>query len=428
MNSRHQRAKLLLIFTGVTALAGTISYWTSPVPAPSPVRVPTSQPVTPKVGHSPIAEALLASNARYAFTDGVARRGFSTIHRLDVGTASRVEHALHKAADRTGLPVSYLAGFVLQESTGDPRAEFRNPTKWEAAQDDRERFATTDHGLVQISGRNLLEKFPMLTLGELKAKAEDVEFAVDFLADYVVADLDWISSLNLEALDDIDKTVMVKAANSYWLAALAYNRGRPGALKSLSNPRGCKHADLVIEAWARVDAKTAFESPESIRAPIFAAAPEDDPRRLAMGDIGLGVEALQRLLNDRLAPGPPLKVDGNFGPATRDALIRFQKSRVLEPTGATDTRTWEALMGLGMKLASEGPSPLVMGDAGPQVQALQRQLNDRVTPSPALKADGKFGAATRDALIRFQRSQGIAPTGAADTATYEALNSRDETE
>ena len=142
-----------------------------------------------QVAGSPIAATLLESNSRYRFTDGVSRRGLSTIHRLDLATTRRVEIALRRAADRTKLPVNYLAAYVVQESTGDPRAEFRNSAQWDAAKDDRERFAATDHGLVQISGRNLLRQFPALSPVALKSKADEIDFAVDYLADYVVEDL-----------------------------------------------------------------------------------------------------------------------------------------------------------------------------------------------------------------------------------------------
>jgi peptidoglycan hydrolase-like protein with peptidoglycan-binding domain len=369
---------------------------------------------------SSIAAAFIASNSGYKFTDGVSRRGWSMIHRLSPETALRVEEALRRAAGRTGLPVNYLAAYVLQESTGDPKAEYRNPTLWDAAKDERAKFAATDHGLVQISGRNLLDRFPTLTLGELKAKAEGIDFAADFLADYVVDDLRWASGQNVDAIEGIDKNVVAKAKNPYWLAALSYNRGRPGAISALSNRGACRHADLVISAWARIDARIESGPTAEVRAPVFPAEPESDPRRLAVGDIGPGVEALQRLLNDRLAANPPLATDGIFGPATRDALIRFQRFRNLEPTGAADTKTWDALMDLtGVPGA---PKPLAMGDKGPRVETLQQLLNVRLSPNPSLATDGNFGPATRDALIRFQRAHRIAPTGAADAATWEALN------
>lgn len=68
-----------------------------------------------------------------------------------------------------------------------------------------------------------------------------------------------------------------------------------------------------------------------------AAAP------LAMGAAGPAVQRLQETLNKHLAPAPPIAVDGEFGPQTRDAVLRFQKSRQLAPTGVVDDATRKAL-------------------------------------------------------------------------------------
>lgn len=69
----------------------------------------------------------------------------------------------------------------------------------------------------------------------------------------------------------------------------------------------------------------------------------------------------------------------------------------------------------------KSPPTLKAGDTGPAVDGLQRALNARLTPSPDLSVDGDFGDGTRAALIRFQRSKGLAPSGVADAATREAL-------
>jgi D-alanyl-D-alanine carboxypeptidase (penicillin-binding protein 5/6) len=65
--------------------------------------------------------------------------------------------------------------------------------------------------------------------------------------------------------------------------------------------------------------------------------------QLATGASGWLVEALQRTLNERLAPSPNLTVDGEFGPATREAVIALQKKHDIEPAGVVDGATWKAL-------------------------------------------------------------------------------------
>lgn len=61
------------------------------------------------------------------------------------------------------------------------------------------------------------------------------------------------------------------------------------------------------------------------------------------------------------------------------------------------------------------------GDSGAEVEAIQRSLNARLDPSPGLDVDGDFGAATREAVIRFQRSKGIQTSGTVDARTREVL-------
>ena len=70
---------------------------------------------------------------------------------------------------------------------------------------------------------------------------------------------------------------------------------------------------------------------------------------------------------------------------------------------------------------AKAEATLRTGDHGPAVEDLQRRLNARLDPSPALDVDGDYGAATRGAVLRFQRANGLGPTGVADAATRRAL-------
>jgi len=299
-------------------------------------------PGNPRIPGRPITAALLAANSRYKFHDAVYRRGTSIIHRLDETTAHRIEDGLYRVALHRGLPAFYLAAFVLTESTGDPRAEYRNPASWEAARDDRQRVAATDYGLVQISGRNLLEMAPNDSLAALVARAQDIDFSLNYLADYLARDLEWAQGLHIDKIEHLVPAIRQRAQNPFWLAALAYNRGRAGALAALDNTRACRHAERVITAWEEIEARASSPPNQVARAPRFPDG-LDFTGPLMTGDIGPRVEALQRLLNERTTPPARLTVDGNFGPATRDALLRFQNAHGLAPTGAADAPTWAAL-------------------------------------------------------------------------------------
>ena len=73
------------------------------------------------------------------------------------------------------------------------------------------------------------------------------------------------------------------------------------------------------------------------------------------------------------------------------------------------------------KAATSTETTLRVGDTGPAVEGLQRLLNARLAPSPELDVDGDFGEATRAAVGRFQRANGLTPTGVADPSTRKAL-------
>jgi Putative peptidoglycan binding domain/N-acetylmuramoyl-L-alanine amidase len=59
---------------------------------------------------------------------------------------------------------------------------------------------------------------------------------------------------------------------------------------------------------------------------------------------GAFVAMIQKRLNEWTVAKPPLKVDGDFGTKTRDAVAAFQRKRGIAPvTGAVGPRTWYAL-------------------------------------------------------------------------------------
>ena len=71
-----------------------------------------------------------------------------------------------------------------------------------------------------------------------------------------------------------------------------------------------------------------------------SAKPSTD---LQVGAFGEMVETLQRTLNERLSPSPNLSIDGDFGPATKKSLVRFQQANHLEPNGIVTKDVWKAL-------------------------------------------------------------------------------------
>jgi D-alanyl-D-alanine carboxypeptidase (penicillin-binding protein 5/6) len=88
--------------------------------------------------------------------------------------------------------------------------------------------------------------------------------------------------------------------------------------------------------------------------PAGPAAASAAPKELKAGASGELVEALQRTLNNRLDPSPELNVDGDFGPVTEAAVVRFQREHKLAANGIVERETWQAL---GPLLTQEKPVP-----------------------------------------------------------------------
>jgi D-alanyl-D-alanine carboxypeptidase (penicillin-binding protein 5/6) len=112
---------------------------------------------------------------------------------------------------------------------------------------------------------------------------------------------------------------------------------------------------------------------------------------LQIGARGKMVEYLQRTLNDRLDPSPDLGIDGDFGPATKAAVVRFQDAEKIEADGVVDGKTWKAL---GTLITADTPV------AAPEVvnnESLDVSPADSLSGTPFVTcqawavADGKSG-------------------------------------
>ncbi len=116
-----------------------------------------------------------------------------------------------------------------------------------------------------------------------------------------------------------------------------------------------------------------------------------------------------------------------FGPATRAALIKFQTAKKIPTTGVLDLATRTALNEFNMPITPEANTlvnatggyafvrNLMVNSRDSDVIKLQQILNakgyiiaTRGAGSPGLESN-YFGPATRAALARFQRDNGISP-------------------
>lgn len=143
---------------------------------------------------------------------------------------------------------------------------------------------------------------------------------------------------------------------------------------------------------------------------------------LRYGAVGGQVAALQADLAALGIPAGPL--DGDFGPLTRAAVLRLQASSGIAVDGIVGPVTWGVIdqritRDYRVENGALGQVVLQPGDAGSAVLALQEALSQAgLNPGPL---NGVFLAATGQALMDFQRQQGLPVTEELDSATLAAL-------
>nr|WP_246297651.1 peptidoglycan-binding protein [Janibacter cremeus] len=116
--------------------------------------------------------------------------------------------------------------------------------------------------------------------------------------------------------------------------------------------------------------------------------------------------------------------DGVFGPATKSALISWQRNHAVRATGVLDAATWAKMVALG-KVPARGESTTTppttqdtvrLGSRGASVKALQRILG--------LSVDGVFGPKTNAAVREFQKGKALKVNGVVDGNVWKALNGK----
>src|SRR5919108_1180666 len=117
--------------------------------------------------------------------------------------------------------------------------------------------------------------------------------------------------------------------------------------------RHSRAAETDVGAWLGRNAVSAVSLAAGPVHPVKAKRKDGKPWYPGLRKIGMHGRAsgpgafiamIQRRLNEWGVARPPLKVDGDFGPKTRDAVTAFQRKRGIAPvTGAVGPRTWYAL-------------------------------------------------------------------------------------
>ncbi|MEH2424152.1 MAG: peptidoglycan-binding protein [Nostoc sp.] len=131
---------------------------------------------------------------------------------------------------------------------------------------------------------------------------------------------------------------------------------------------------------------------------------------LSQGKTGAAVTRLQQRLRqlDYLNANP----NGNFGPMTRDAVIRFQRNYRIAANGIVNRQTWNTLLGYS-------PTPIRSSLSTQQVRELQVRLRQLgyFNTNPT----GNIGPITKKAVIQYQRNYRLPVNGIANAQVLESV-------
>ncbi|MCK1995541.1 hypothetical protein GW626_19135 [Peribacillus muralis] len=129
-------------------------------------------------------------------------------------------------------------------------------------------------------------------------------------------------------------------------------------------------------------------------------------RTLSLGMSNSDVKELQELL---LTKGvfPYHEATGYFGPITKESVKDFQKKSGLKVDGIAGTKTNQRIQ------------VLKSGDMGRPVAELQRLLTARNVFTSTI--DGIYGKGTKQAVMNFQKQQGLSTDGIAGARTFSKL-------
>jgi peptidoglycan hydrolase-like protein with peptidoglycan-binding domain len=112
-------------------------------------------------------------------------------------------------------------------------------------------------------------------------------------------------------------------------------------------------------------------------------------------------------------------VTGNFGPQTKDAVTRFQRSNGLPGVGSVGPRTQQLLRSRCNSGGSSASGVLRIGSRGQAVSNLQATLSRLGFYRGPI--NGTFGPQTQEAVIRFQQANRIIADGVVGAGTLQAI-------
>lgn len=147
-------------------------------------------------------------------------------------------------------------------------------------------------------------------------------------------------------------------------------------------------------------------------------------KSFSLGDNGSEVKSLQVFLRQLNFFPQDVEANGNFGPATLQAVKDFQKANGINPTGFVGPVTLKALNGqqIVSKSDYEFNQDLKYGDKNEDVKQLQNNLKDRAFFPKTVPSTGFFGPITERAVNLFKKIYNLIPDGLVDEDMRGVLN------
>lgn len=249
------------------------------------------------------------------------------------------------------------------------------------------------YGIGSTTAREMVELLLRWEAGELASDASNEAMKEHLLQ---CEDASKLAALLPETIPFAHKTGAI--ANCRTDAGILYTDSGPIAVCFLTN-------NNKDQSWTdENEANALAANVGALIAERFGTPEEDD--RLQEGSFGELVEALQRTLNARLSPSSNLSIDGDFGPATRSAVMRFQRENQLAETGIVSADTWKALGTL------VGPAPVPL-PADVNSQELSREPQASLLDPPIVTCKA-WAIADDSGQVLFQHNANT-PLEAAST-------------
>lgn len=143
---------------------------------------------------------------------------------------------------------------------------------------------------------------------------------------------------------------------------------------------------------------------------------------LKKGSKGNFVRTVQEKLIQKGYVLPKFGVDGDFGSETEEVVKQLQRDVHIEVDGIVGKNTWNALNNVFVKPVAVYPGYLIKkGQQSETVRKVQAKLIERGYSCGNCGADSIFGRGTYNAVIAFQKANGIGVDGIVGPKTWEKL-------